>query len=396
MNIVIAAVSASVQLSGVSRHAANVARCLLTRSDVTAVHLLVAQRQYESFCEAISRLDARLHIHSISIGSGTLARNVWHYTDLPAIAAQLEADVVHLSYPMPLRAGAFHCPTIVTLHDLYPYDIPENFGFPKVLFNRLVLWQCLRAADAIACVSDSTLRQLGNKAAGPLFEKAVRIYNSVEPSTSLCGQNPLPQWKRSPFFLCVAQHRRNKNLLLTLQSFRRLLSEKKIHPSTLLVIVGIDGPETPQIHRFISTAGLSESVVLLSGIREAEMLWCYRNCELLLAPSLVEGFGLPVAEALLAGCRVVCSDIPAFRELGGNEGCHYVPLTSSTEEALAEAICTVLSQPRPTPPSLPQLSAPVIAAEYMRLYRQVLLQQTSSSRRLHTTRRTAIQKGHPS
>src|SRR6202012_4540339 len=140
------------------------------------------------------------------------------------------------------------------------------FGFPPVFFNRLVLWQCLRAADAIACVSDSTLRQLGNKAAWPLLEKAVRIYNSVESSTSLSVQSPLLQWKGSPFFLCVAQHRRNKNLLLTLRSFQRLLNGRKIHPSTLLVIVGIDGPETPKIHHFISTAGLSENVVLLSGI----------------------------------------------------------------------------------------------------------------------------------
>ena len=56
-----------------------------------------------------------------------------------------------------------------------------------------------------------------------------------------------------------------------------------------------------------------------------ELQWCYRKCELLLAPSSIEGFGLPVAEALLAGCRIVCSDILAFRELEG-KNCHYVPL----------------------------------------------------------------------
>jgi glycosyltransferase involved in cell wall biosynthesis len=394
MNIVIAAVSVSAQLSGVSRHAANVARCLLTRPDVAAVHLLVAPWQVESFREAISRSDARLHLHSVHIQPGTLARNLWYYMDLPAIASQLEADVVHLSYPMPVRREAFHCPTVVTLHDLYPYDIPENFGFPKVIFNRLVLWQCLRSADAIACVSDSTLRQLGMKAGRPLVEKAVRIYNSVESSSSLGLRNPMPQWNGEPFFFCVAQHRRNKNLLLTLRVFARLLHEKKIHPTTLLVIVGIDGPETPKIQHLIRTSGLSERVVLLSGIRDTEMQWCYKHCQLLLAPSIVEGFGLPVAEGLLAGSRIVCSDIPAFRELGGEDGCTYVPLTSSAEELFMDAICTVLAENRRKPSTLPQLSAPLIAAEYMRLYRQILGTRTSSSRQRHLSSRTAVQKSH--
>jgi glycosyltransferase involved in cell wall biosynthesis len=396
MKIVIVAVSSAIQLSGVIRHATNVAKCLLTRSDVTAVHLLMAPWQRESFYEAISRSDRRLHVHSIPIGSGTLARNLWHYLELPAIAAQLEADLVHLSYPMPLRGGAFHCPTVVTLHDLYPYDIPENFGFPKVHFNRLVLWQCLQSAGAIACVSDSTLSQLGNMATQPLLEKAVRIYNCLEPSTSLLTQNPLSQWKGEPFLLCIAQHRRNKNILLTLKIFQRLLRKGAIHPTTLLVIVGMNGPETPLIHRFIDTAGLSERVVLLSGIRDTEMQWLYRTCDLLLAPSIVEGFGLPVAEALLAGCRVVCSDIPAFRELGDSKSCHYVPLGASEEEAFADAICTVLGEPRNMPHALPQLSAPVIAEEYMRLYRKLVLARANASLTLPVARPTAVHKGHTS
>ncbi|HSY71007.1 MAG TPA: glycosyltransferase family 1 protein [Alloacidobacterium sp.] len=392
MNIVIVAVSSAAHLSGVSRHAANVARCLLTRSEVTAVHLLTAPWQHEPFHEAISRSDTRLLVHSVPIGSGTLTRNLWHYTDLPAIAAQLEADVVHLSYPMPLRGGAFHCPTVVTLHDLYPYDIPENFGFPKVLYNRLALWQCLQAVDAIACVSDSTLQRLG-KLNKPLLAKALRVYNSVEPSTSRLGRNPLPQWRGEPFFLCVAQHRRNKNLVLTLNIFQRLLRNGTISSAAMLVIVGMTGPETRQIHRFIRTAGLSGKIVLLSGIHDAEMQWLYRNCELLLAPSIVEGFGLPVAEALLAGCRIVCSDIPAFRELGAHAACHYVSLGPAAEEAFAETICTALREPRRAPPALRQLSAPVIAEEYMRLYRGLLFARATSSHSHPISRHTVIQKG---
>ena len=55
------------------------------------------------------------------------------------------------------------------------------------------------------------------------------------------------------------------------------------------------------------------------------------------APSITEGFGLPVAEALLAGCRVVCSDIPAHREVGDGH-CRFVALQRNAEDALLEAI----------------------------------------------------------
>src|ERR1700684_3943698 len=131
-----------------------------------------------------------------------------------------------------------------------------------------------------------------------LGEKSRRIYNCVEQVRVRLGRSPLPGSSSIPFFLCVAQHRRNKNILLALRTLVRLLREKAVHPGAQLVIVGIPGPETANIHRFIRDARIEANVLLLSGISEAELQWCYRNCEALLAPSLTEGFGLPVAEAL--------------------------------------------------------------------------------------------------
>ncbi|HZC42965.1 MAG TPA: glycosyltransferase family 1 protein [Acidobacteriaceae bacterium] len=372
MNIVIAAISSATQLSGVTRHAANLVRCLLTRSEISDVHLIGAPWQHQLLRDAVSRDDSRLHIHSVPLGPGTVARNLWYYKDLPAIAAQLEADVVHLSYPSPLRASAFHCPTVVSLHDLYPYDIPDNFGFPKVFFNRGILWQCLRAADGIACVSDNTLHQLAGRASIPVLMKAIRIYNCVEP---VAVESPLPGWKGEPFLLCVAQHRRNKNILLTLQIFQHLLRCGRIDLTTRLIIVGVFGPETPQIQRFLRESGLNDRVLLISGIRDAELQWCYTNCELLLALSSVEGFGLPVAEALLAGCRIVCSDILAFRELEG-KSCHYISLIPCALDAFAQKVGNALAEPRGEPQHLPQLSVGVIAEECLRLYRKLILERS--------------------
>jgi len=271
---------------------------------------------------------------------------------------------------VPVRPGAFQCPVVLTLHDLYPYDIPDNFGFPKVLFNRAVLRQCLKRVDAIACVSQCTLSRL-QSLLPQLARKATVVYNSVAAHAYAEADAPLPVLNAKPFLLCVAQHRRNKNMLLALRVFHRLIWTRCLPVGMQLIIVGIAGPETAAINHFISTSCLARNVVLLNGITDTQLQWCYRNCSLLLAPSLIEGFGLPVAEALLAGCRVVCSDIPAFRELGC-DNCNFVALGQQQLEAFAEAVLATLLTHRPQPCSFPRHSPKVIADEYMRIYSALL------------------------
>ncbi|HEY1901929.1 MAG TPA: glycosyltransferase family 1 protein [Terracidiphilus sp.] len=380
MKVVIALASSSGQLSGVPRHGINLARCLLTRGEISEVHLVVAPWQIGFVQDSAPWDDARLKLHAAPIGNSALSRNLWFYAQLPKLATRLDANIVHLAYPAPVRRGAFRCPAVVTLHDLYPYDIPENFGFPKIFFNRAVLRRCLRRIDAIACVSQSTFRRLESLDPA-LAGKTTVIHNAVEPQPRSATETPLPEWEGQPFLLCVAQHRRNKNILVALRVFDRLLQARQIPVETRLFIVGITGPETSAIKDFVAAAALEDRVLLLNGISDAQLQWCYRHCELVLAPSVLEGFGLPVAEALLAGCRVVCSDIAAFRELGGNH-CNFVPLGPREVEAFADAVRATLLQESPGPIALPQLSSQIIAEAYMRLYQSLMLasaQNTSSN-----------------
>jgi len=118
MKIVIVVAGSSGHLSGVSRHAANLARCLLTRAGVTAVHVIAAQCQWDSLDAALPRNDARLHLHEVTIAGGPLSRNLWYYNQLPAIVSRLGADIVHFAYPAPVNRQALHCPAVVTLQPL--------------------------------------------------------------------------------------------------------------------------------------------------------------------------------------------------------------------------------------------------------------------------------------
>ncbi len=371
MKVLLAAASFSSHISGLQRHAFNVVRCLLQLPEISAVHLVVAPWQRALVASAGFDADARFTAHVAAMDQTSLSRNIWYYRQLPVLAGRLQADVVHLTYPMPIAAASFHCPTVVTLHDLYPYEIPLNFGFPKFIFNRVVLQQCLRNADAIACVSEITGVLLKRYAPAKASRKAVRIYNCIEAGPIGAIQAPGPGLQGAPFLLCVAQHRRNKNIPLLLHTFARLLSRRQVDGGMQLVVIGISGPETEPIHRLVSQLHLEGKVHFLEGLSEPELQWCYARCEALVVPSKTEGFGLPVAEALLAGCRVVCSDIPAFREVGG-EHCRFVPLHGDVEAALAEAIVMALSEPAKEPIPLPQFSAALLAQQYLSLYRKLI------------------------
>jgi glycosyltransferase involved in cell wall biosynthesis len=371
MKIMVAAASFSREISGIQRHALNMVRCLLRRPEISKVDLVVAPWQTKMVQSAGYSPDGRVTTHVAEMDQGSLSRNLWYYRELPALVARLQPDVVHLTYPVPVDAGSLTCPVVVTLHDLYPYEIPRNFRFPHVIFNRLALRQCLRSVDAIACVSESTMQRLRQYAPRSTWRKAVRIYNCVEPEPYCATRPPIRNWRGEPFLLSVAQHRRNKNVILLIQTFHRLLCAAEIDPSMKLLIVGIDGPETQQIQQLVSDLGLGRSVLLLRGLSDPELQWCYGRCEALVAPSKTEGFGLPVAEGLLVGCRIVCSDIPAFREVGGPH-CRYVALGKGEEEALAAAIQSVLQEPQKDPLSLPHLSAEVLADQYVSLYRTLI------------------------
>jgi glycosyltransferase involved in cell wall biosynthesis len=85
---------------------------------------------------------------------------------------------------------------------------------------------------------------------------------------------------------------------------------------------------------------------MVSAIIDSELCWLYQNCQLFITPSSTEGFCIPLAEALYLSCRVVCSAIPIFKEVG-SEHCVYFDLQDNPVENLSQAISQALERPSP-------------------------------------------------
>lgn len=365
MNLLVTAMSSATGPSGICRHACNIVRCAAEMKGILKITLVVGKWQKAYFITLLKEQNAKLLIVSVDIPNGAFARNVWYLKCLPNLAKDLDIDIVHLSFPVPIRRSLIQRPVIASLHDLYPYDEPNNFGFPKVFFNRVFLQQCLKEVDCVCCVSEATLSRL--KAHFPRLAdgKVVVICNCV----MLRDEESIPpMWMRCPFVLMVAQHRANKNILLALRAFAELLQSSKVTKDTLLLLVGNEGPETEVIKATIKQMRLESSIKLLDSVTDGELRWFYENCELLIAPSLTEGFGLPVVEAAVCGSRVVCSNIPAFREVGGKSS-HYFDLhAESGSSAMVQAICDALAEPIRRPEGLERFSQQNVAKEYETLY----------------------------
>lgn len=375
MHVVIAALSSARQPSGICRHAANLATALAARPGTRAT-LLVGDWQHDYFRQAFGIKDGgALRLLPVGVTRHPVVRNAWYYFALPEIARECEADLVHLAFPVPIRRSAVACPLVVSLHDLYPYDIPRNFGHMRAMFNRMFLRSCLHSSDAVVCSSDFTMKRLHHCMPEIEKSKATRMYQMVKLDPRVAHAPTALASDTRPFLLAVAQHRSNKNLDLLLRGFIELRAITQLQ-HVRLIIVGAEGPETAKLHALVQGSSLEDHVLFQSAVTDPELCWLYRNCELLVVPSSIEGFCLPVAEGLRCGSRILCSDIPVLREVGG-PSCHFVDLAQSQPAiALAAAVQDALKRPFAISPTADRFAAQEIGSQYLSLY-STLLAKTS-------------------
>jgi len=371
MHVFIAALHRPIKPTGVCRHAANLARCLASKPEVTKISLVIGSWQKNYFKTAFALESDKIELVIVELKNSSIVRNLWFLRGLPKLANQLNVDVVHLSFPFPFLRSKFQAPVVTTVHDLYPYECPENFGFPRVLFNQLFLKQAIASSDGLPCVSQITLDKLNLYFPQLKPQQQLEVvYNYVD-FEGLETYAPKPLTADFKFLLTVAQHRQNKNLDLLIRAYAGLRSANKIDLNYNLVIVGTTGPETEKLKSLITEHGLEDKVNLLSALDDSELGWLYQNCEAFVIPSSTEGFCLPLAEALHFSDRVVCSDIPIFREIA-TEKCTYFSLENDALNNLSQALVEVMQHPHVLArEDINRFDRAHIAQQYLDMYERV-------------------------
>jgi glycosyltransferase involved in cell wall biosynthesis len=344
---------------------------------------LVGKWQEGYFNTAFDITSSKVEVVPVSIANNQLARNRWFAFGLPRIAKEYKPTIVHLGFPVPIFRALFSCPVVVTVHDLYQYDFPESFSLFNGFCKRLFLKQCVQECDAVACVSERTRLSLVKRFPKLPSRVPVRlVHNYADFSSSDSTLPPIDDPR--PFLLTVAQHQPNKRLGLLLLAFAQLRNSGQVRNNLLLLVVGSQGVESEALKNLSGLLQLNESVRWLPQLSDRELAWLYQSCEMFIACSQIEGFCLPMLEALSFNCRVVASDIPVFHEIAGDAPVYFDISHDPVENLTAAILCALDTLPGKTRPIL-RFSRECTSAECLELYSLLLPEVVAGKNRSNGT-----------
>ena len=243
------------------------------------------------------------------------ARLLWEQTILPFAAARLKLDVLlNPGFTAPLLCP---CPQITVFHDLQHKRHPEYFRwFDRPFWNFFLFWSA-HVSRLLLAVSETTaadLRQIYR-----LPESRVRVARlGVDPVFFDIAARRRPE----PFLLAVSTLHPHKNLDGLLKAFAVF---RKSRPEFRLVVCGIHGFFTGPLHQLRDSLGLADAVEFPGWVPREQLHDYYARAWAFLYPSLFEGFGLPVLEALAAGVPAACSAIEPLSGIAGSAALQFDP-----------------------------------------------------------------------
>ena len=266
--------------------------------------------------------------------------NVSQQWRIPPLLRRLRADGPTLYhspyYLMPYVTGL---PTVVTFYDITPLNYPQSAPVKARLFFRLATTLALRAASHVIAISEAARDDLIRYfpvapakvsvtplAAAPRFQP--RPASEVAAARDKYGLPPR-------FLLYLGINKPHKNLAALIDAYAQLASRR----APPLVIAGVWDERYPQARRRAEQNQLGDSARFLGAVDEADLPALYSGATLFIFPSLCEGFGLPVLEAMRCGAPVVCSNAASLPEIVGEAGRLFNPHSvADIRDAMAELL----------------------------------------------------------
>jgi glycosyltransferase involved in cell wall biosynthesis len=259
---------------------------------------------------------------------GHARRLAWTQFRLPSIYKQQGASL--LFSPIPEAPLWAHCQTVVTVHDLIPLRFP-NWRSPLTFYSRYYLPQVISQAQHLIFNSESTLRDVYHFLGKPVCPGSV-----IPLAYDASHYKPL-DLPRQHYFLYVGRHDPYKNLGRLLTAFSQIPTA-----DTQLWIAGsLDSRFTPALQAQAQALGIETRVRFLSYVSYDDLPRLINQAVALVFPSLWEGFGLPVLEAMACGTPVITSNLASLPEVAGDAALLIDPYNIGE---LAEAMEAVVSR----------------------------------------------------
>jgi glycosyltransferase involved in cell wall biosynthesis len=279
-------------------------------------------------------------------------------------------------------------PAVLTVHDLIFERYPEHHTRRNRLFLQLAMPRFVAAAQAIIAVSQHTKSDLV-ELYGVAPAKIHVIYQGIDPAFAPADPATVERVGRQyspggvdgavrPYLLMVGTLEPRKNHATAMRALARLKAAGFPHR---LLVVGGEGWLFAPVQRVVCELGLEADVTFAGYVPFADLVALYSGAGCVLAPSLYEGFGFPVLEAMACGAPVVCSTASSLPEVAADAALLAPP---TDDEALAAAVTQLLSdaaiRTRVRAAGLlraRQFRWEQCAAETRDLYRQVLAQRVT-------------------
>jgi glycosyltransferase involved in cell wall biosynthesis len=253
---------------------------------------------------------------------------VWHQLFLPRVIKQGSFDLLHIpSYRRIIACSP--APQVVTVHDCAPFRLRDKYGPLRGIFGRKVAPFLAKRCDKILTVSAFTKGDIV-QFYGIAEEEVEVIHNGLDHTTyKPAALDALESFRnrksiKGPFYLYISRlEHPGKNHLALIKAFEQLRREDA--GEIQLVLGGARWHGAEVIEAAVKCSEFRESIHLVGFVEEADLPLWYASAEALVFPSLFEGFGLPVAEAMACGTNVLCSDRASLPEVGGAAAIYFSP-----------------------------------------------------------------------
>ena len=239
------------------------------------------------------------------------ARDPWWHVRA-AQAANRECDVF-LSTNSYLTGWLLRIPNVPIVYDLVPFEPALLPNRRSAAIERLTLGRSARRAAALLAISEATAHALTERfpaTAGRTVVAPLGVAPTLDSPLDPAEAAELPP---PGFVLAVGTLEPRKNLPRLVEAYRRLDGE--LTERHRLVVVGANGWRTGETLDALRSLG--ERCTMLGHVSDAALAELYRRCAVFCYPSLGEGFGLPVLEAMAAGAAVLTSNVSSLPEVGG-------------------------------------------------------------------------------